>query len=56
MILGEQASEHLAAGGWADGESDAVILGKGFYFVKVVLKIEVLPTIGIADRNIERNV
>jgi len=56
VVFFEQAFEHLAAGGWADGVADTVVLGEGFHFVEAVVEIEVLPAIGIEDRYVECHV
>ena len=56
VVLGEQALEHLAADGRADGVSDAVVLGESLDLVKVMLQIVVRPAVGIANRDVERDV
>ena len=56
VILSEQTLEYLATGGWTEGVSDAVVLGESLHFVKAVLKVEILPAIGIADLDVERDV
>ena len=56
VVLAEQALEHLAAGGGADGVADTVVLGKGLDLVEVVLQVKVLPAVGIANRNVEGHV
>ena len=55
MVFAEQALEHHAAGGGADGVAEAVVLGKGLDLVEVVLQIEVVPAVSIADGDVERN-
>ena len=56
VVLGEQALEHLAAGSGADGVADAVVLGEGLDFVEAVFQVEVLPAVGIADREVQLDV
>ena len=53
VVFGEQTLEHLASGGGAEGIADAVVLGEGLDFVEAVLQVEVLPTVGVANREVQ---
>ena len=56
MVFGKQAHEHLAAGGGADGVTVAVLFREGLDLVEVVFKVNILPAVGIANRDIECDV
>ena len=56
MVFGEQTLDHFAAGSGANGIADTVVLGEGLDFVEAVLKIEILPAVFIADRDVELDV
>ena len=49
MVFIKQVPEHLASSSGADGVANTVFLWKCFDLVKVVLKVQVLPAVGVAD-------
>lgn len=49
VVEGEEAAEDFLAGGGADGIPDTVVFRQGFDFVEVVVELEALPTVSVAD-------
>ena len=56
MVQRKQEAQDFFAGGGADGVADAVILGKGFYFVEVMIEGKVMPAVSVADGEVEFDV
>ena len=55
MVLREQALEHLASSGIADSITEPIVLRECLDIVEVMLKIEIVPALGITDREIKLN-
>jgi hypothetical protein len=56
VVQGEQPTEEFFSGGGADSVAEAVVFGEGFDFVEVMLQREILPSVGIADGEVEFDV
>ena len=56
VVFYEESTEDFASGGGADRIADTIVLGKGLDLVEVVLQVQVLPTVGIANREVEVDV
>lgn len=53
VVEGEKVAEDFFAGSATDGVADSVSFGKDLDLVKVMLKFEILPAIGVTDGLVE---